>query len=68
MFAKHKFSSKYIENEMVTLTSETLSYEYCFETKIPAKYDKYDQSFEQQEEELIGLKVKQQMEPNKFSS
>ena len=38
---------------MVTLTYETLSYEYCFETKLQAKFDKYDQVFEQLDEELM---------------
>ena len=40
---------------MVTITSESLSSEDCFETKLQAKFDKYDQIFEQPEEELIKL-------------
>ena len=38
-----KFSSEHIENKMVTLTSEKLSCEDCFETKLPARFDKSDQ-------------------------
>ena len=49
----NKFSSEHIENKMVTITSETLSLEDCFETKIHAKFNKSDQSFEQPEEELM---------------
>ena len=52
-------SLEHIENKVVTLTSETSSSEYRFETKLQAKLDKSDQSFEQQEEELIYFKVKQ---------
>ena len=39
----NKFLSEHINDKMVTLTSETLSYEDCFEPKIQAKFDKYDQ-------------------------
>ena len=46
----NKFSSKYTENEKLTLTSEPSYDEYCFETKLQAKFDKSDQSFEQPEE------------------
>ena len=46
----NKFSSEHIENKMVTITSETLSYEDLFDTKLHAKLDKYDQIFEQPEE------------------
>ena len=42
-----KFSLEYIENEVLTLTSETYSYKYRFETKLKAKFDKSDQIFEQ---------------------
>ena len=38
----NKFSSEHIENKMVTLTSETLSSEDCFKTKLQAKFDKSD--------------------------
>ena len=38
---------------MFTLTSETLSSEDCFETKLQAKFDKYDHIFEQPEEEFM---------------
>ena len=52
---QNKISWEHIENKMVTLTSETLSFEYCFETKLQAKFDKYDQIFEQPEEELMNF-------------
>ena len=38
---------------MVTLNSETLYSEDCFETKLQAKFDKSDQIFEEPEEELM---------------
>ena len=50
-----KFSSEHIENKMVTLTSEILSYEDYFETKLQAKFDKFDQNFKQPEEELMDF-------------
>ena len=34
------FSSEHIENELLTLTSETSSSEYCFDTKLQANFDK----------------------------
>ena len=40
---------------MVTLTSETLSSEDCFETKLQAKFDEYYQIFEQPEEEFMDF-------------
>ena len=40
---------------MVTLTYETLSSEDWFETKLQAKFDKYDQIFEQPEKQLIDF-------------
>ena len=46
----NKLSSEHIESEVLTLTYETSSYKDRFETKIQAKFDKYDLSFEQQEE------------------
>ena len=39
----NKFSSEYIENKMVTLTSGTLSSKDFFETNLQVKFDKYDQ-------------------------
>ena len=42
----NKLSSEHIENKMVTLTSDTLSSEDWFETKLQAKFDKSDQIFE----------------------
>ena len=40
------FSSEHIENEVLTLTSETLPFEDCLETKLQANLDKSDQNFE----------------------
>ena len=45
-----KFLSEHIENIMVNITSESLSYEECFETRLQANFDKSDQKFEQPEE------------------
>ena len=45
----YRISSEHIENKMVTLTSETLSYEYCFGTKLQDKFNKYYQIFKQPE-------------------
>ena len=36
-------SSEQIEHKMVTLTSEISSFEDCFDNKLQAKFDKYDQ-------------------------
>ena len=47
---------------MVTITSEALSSEELFETKLEAKFDKYDKSFEQPEEELIDFIEQQHRE------
>ena len=49
----NKFLSKYIGNKLVPLNSETPYSENQFYTKLQAKFDKSDQCFEQQEEELI---------------
>ena len=46
----NKLSSEHIENEVLTLTSKTLSSEDCLETKLQAKFNKSDQIFEQPEE------------------
>ena len=54
----NKLSSEHIQNEVITLTYETSSSEYLFETKLQAKFDKSDQMFEQIEEELIDFIVK----------
>ena len=53
---------------MLTLTSEHPYSEDNFERKFQAKLSPYNQIFEHPEEELIGFKGKQQMEPNKLSS
>ena len=38
----NKFSSEHIENEVLTLTSETSYPEDRFDTTLQAKFDKYD--------------------------
>ena len=58
-----KFLIRKIEKEVLTITSENSSYEDRFETKLQAKFDKYDQSFEQQQEELMNFKERQHQEP-----
>ena len=45
----NKLSSEYIENEVLTLTSETSSSEDCFETKLQAKFYKSDKILEEPE-------------------
>ena len=57
----NKFSSEKIEDKMITLTSETLYSKDYLETKLQAKFDKYDQIFEQPEEELMYF-IEQQHE------
>ena len=47
---------------MVPLTSGNPFSDDHFETKLQAKFDKYDQSFKHQEEELMGFKGKQHQE------
>ena len=37
-----QFSSGHILNEVLTITSETSSSEDCFETKLQAKFDNFD--------------------------
>ena len=49
------FSSEHIINKMFTLTFEALSSEDFFENKLQAKFDKFDQIFEQPEEELMDF-------------
>ena len=51
---------------MVALTSETKSSEYRFETKLQAKFDKSDKSFEQEEEEFMDFKVKHHQKPKQI--
>ena len=46
----NKLSSEHIESEVLTLTYETSSSKDSFESKIQSMFDKYDLSFEQQEE------------------
>ena len=64
----NKFSLEHIKNEVLTLTSDNPYYEDDFERKFQAKFSPYNQIFEHPEEELIGSKGKQQMEPNKLLS
>ena len=45
----NKLSSEHIKNEVLTLTSETLSSEDYFETKLQAKFYISDHIFEQPE-------------------
>ena len=40
-----KFSSENIENEVLTLTSKTLSYKYLFDTKLKEKFYQSDKFF-----------------------
>ena len=54
-FILNMFSSEHIESILVTITSETLSSEDWFDTKLQAKFDKSDQNFEQPEEELMDF-------------
>ena len=56
------FPSEHIENKMVTLTSETLFSEDCFENKLQGNFDKYDKKIEQPEEELVDFIEKQRQE------
>ena len=51
----NNFSLENNESKMVTLTPETLASEDCFETKLQPKYDKFNQKFEQPEEELMDF-------------
>ena len=45
---KKYFSPEHIENKRVTLTSETLSSEDSFETKLQAKFDRSDKKMNNQ--------------------
>ena len=47
---------------MITIASESSSSEDWFETKIQAKFDKYDQMFEQPEEQLMDFMEQQHQE------
>ena len=58
----NKLSSEHIENNMVNITSEILSIEDCFETKLHTKFDTYYQLFEQPEEELMNFIEQQHQE------
>ena len=50
-----KLSSEHIKNEVLTLSYETSSSEYWFETKLQAKFDKTNQIFKQTEKELMDF-------------
>ena len=56
------FSSENIENKMVTLNYETVSYEDCFETKLQAKCDESDIFLKQPEEEFVDFVEQQHQE------
>ena len=58
----NKFSLEHIENKMFTLTHETLSYEYFFETKLQSKCDISDKCFQQLVDELIYFIEQQHQE------
>ena len=58
----NKVLSEHIENKTFTLTYETLSYEYCFETKLQSKFDISDKCVEKMEEELIFFIEQQHQE------
>ena len=49
---QNKFSSEYIKNEVLTLTSDTSFSDDCLETKLQAKFDKYDQCLNNQKKNL----------------
>ena len=51
---------------MVTITSETLSYEDCFDTKLQARFDKSDQKFKQPEEGFMDFIEQQHQEPEQI--
>ena len=51
-------SLEYIQNEVLTITSEHPSSENQFDRKFQANIFSCDQYFENQDEELINLKVK----------
>ena len=51
---------------MVTLTSETLSSEDLFETKLQARFDKSNQNFKQPEEVLMDFIEQQHQESEKI--
>ena len=51
-----------IQNKVPTITSETLSSEDCFKTKLETNFDAYDQLIEQPEEELMNFIEQQHQE------
>ena len=63
-----KFLSGPVQNEVLTIKPEHPSYVDHFERKFQAKISPYDQSFEEQEEELIKFKEEHHDELGKFSS
>ena len=63
-----KFSSGPIQNKVLTINSEHPSSWYHFERKIHTNISPSNQKTEQPEEELMELKIKQQIESNMFSS
>ena len=56
------FSSEHIKNKMVTLTSETLSSDDWFDTKLHTEFYKSDQIFDQPEEKLMNIIEQQHQE------
>ena len=57
---------EHIKNEALTLTFETSFFEDFFEAKLQPKSDKYYQSLEQPEEELVGV-IEQQHKESKYT-
>ena len=51
----NNLSSEHIENDVLTLTYETLYSEDSSETKLQAKFDISDQIFEQPKEKLMDF-------------
>ena len=62
------FSTEHIQNEVITITSEQPSSEYHCERNFQSEMYPYDKSYEEQEEDLIYFKWKQQMNYSMFSS
>ena len=63
------FSSEHIKNKvLIIITCENQSSRYHFESKFQARISLSDQSFENQEKELIEFKLKHQDELRNLSS
>ena len=51
----NKFSPEQVQNEVLILTSKISSSEDCFDTKLQAKFDKFDQIFKQPEGKMMDF-------------